>query len=249
MYQLPNLRSSDGLKHAISEVEDGNLAFSRGEKSEVVRNRLAFFEKAGLLPEKTVCIGVVHGTAILRVGRAEQGRGVRDPATMAEADALVTSEPETYLMLSTGDCLPVIIYDPIRRAVGVAHLSWLNTEKQFAAKLIGYFAEVFGSSPSDLQVGIGPCIAKESYIFPAETLRNRRLDWGKFLRPLPENQIAVDLLGFNLAQIEEAGVRAENIETSGIDTAADPRFFSHYRAVRTGEPEGRFSTVAGLVEK
>ncbi len=64
---------------------------------------------------------------------------------------------------------------------------------------------------------------------------------------LPDGQTTVDIVGYSKRQLIEAGVKEENIEVSDIDTAADSTFFSHYRSKKTGEAEGRFATVVGMV--
>lgn len=54
----------------------------------------------------------------------------------------------------------------------------------------------------------------------------------------------VDLVGFNLEALTNAGIRNENISISPEDTAISPSYFSHFCSVRTNKPEGRFATVA-----
>jgi copper oxidase (laccase) domain-containing protein len=42
------------------------------------------------------------------------------------------------------------------------------------------------------------------------------------------------------------GVQPEKVHVDGTNTYTSPNYFSHYRAARTGEREGRFATVVVL---
>mgnify|MGYP001574386810 CR=1 FL=1 len=101
----------------------------------------------------------------------------------------------------------------------------------------------YGSKPSDIIVYVGPGIHKESYKFENPIQKNLP-GWEPFLEDLPDGQTAIDIVGYNTAQLTDSGVLQGNIEACPIDTALDVNMFSHYRAVRTGEQEGRFGTVA-----
>ena len=64
----------------------------------------------------------------------------------------------------TGDCLPVVIHDQKQGVIALAHLSRSNTGQLFAPMIIKKMIAEFGCQVSDLEITIGPCIHKESYI-------------------------------------------------------------------------------------
>jgi YfiH family protein len=162
------------------------------------------------------------------------------------ADALVTGKKGLFLFLLIADCLPVILYDPTRGVLALAHCGRKSTGDKLLQKVIDLLKDEFGTDPGDLIAGIGPGIHVESY--KLEDFPERHLDdWKDFISEGRDGSAAVDLVSYNKLQLAESGVKEENIEISPIDTATDVNFFSHYRSRRNGEPEGRFAAVVGIV--
>ena len=46
-----------------------------------------------------------------------------------EADAIVTHLPDYPVMVLTADCVPIIIYDPVKHVTGVVHAGRMGTQK------------------------------------------------------------------------------------------------------------------------
>ena len=227
------------------------MSFKWGKnKKEVIEHRKRFLSQLDIPLSSCVTMDLNHGLKIALVGKADRGKGIGGE-NYVEADALATNEPNVFLFLLTADCLPLILYDPVKKVVALAHVSYINTSDRFGAKTVEYLVAGCGSEPNRIIAGIGPAIHKESYVFPSETIRQKEKEmrvpeWGKYLTDFPDGKTSVDLIGFNFEQLLEAGVLEGNIEVSEIDTASDSGFFSHYRSKRiTGEPEGRFATVIG----
>jgi copper oxidase (laccase) domain-containing protein len=247
MLLLPLLSRQKNIRLAFSTVRDGNMSFRWGAKSEVAGNREKFLEKLGLIPEDCVGMSLTHGLTIKSVDAAAKGVGLRQPNGMA-ADCLVTKEKGLVLFLLTADCLPVILYDPARAVLALAHISRKNIGQQFVEKIINKLSARFGCQPKNVVVGIGPGIHQKSYKH-TDAPEKQQLDWQPYLKEVADGQTAIDLVGYTAAQLLAAGILQNNMEISEIDTAASKEFFSHCRAKRTGEPEGRFATVAGMVQK
>ena len=70
-----------------------------------------------LLPAEPIWMKQVHGTRVWDADLA--------PAEeLIEADAAVTSKPNTALTVMAADCLPVLISSPDGRVIGAAHAGW-----------------------------------------------------------------------------------------------------------------------------
>jgi copper oxidase (laccase) domain-containing protein len=158
----------------------------------------------------------------------------------------MTDERGVVLFLPTADCFPVAFHDPERGAIALAHLGWRPTDKQLASKVVRAMTDAYGCRPEDIRVSIGPGIHKESYVFENPEQKNQPA-WKPFLTELPDGRVQVDLRTAIRAQLLESGIRDEHVSTSPDDTASSSEYFSHYRSVRTGELEGRFATLIGLV--
>jgi polyphenol oxidase len=78
-------------------------------------------------------------------------------------DGLITDLPGILISVKTADCLPVIVVDRKRKAVGIFHAGWRGTVQRIVEKGIGEMRKQFGSKPSDMLAVIGPGIAKCCY--------------------------------------------------------------------------------------
>jgi hypothetical protein len=181
----------------------------------------------------------VHSANVAVVGPEDRGR------VALQTDALVTNNPGVFLMLRFADCVPVAFYDPVRRAVGLAHAGWKGTLGKTAQKTVEAMMEAYGSRPADLIACIGPSIGPCCYqvgenvvklvgeVFPQQP---------QLLHQQGDGSCHFDLWAANRLQLAALGVH--QIEVSGLCTAChNDEFFSH-RADhgRTG----RFAVVMGL---
>ncbi|MFH0890559.1 MAG: laccase domain-containing protein [Candidatus Liptonbacteria bacterium] len=248
MYKLPKFSKLPGLLHAFSDKSDGNMAVRFGQAEEVYQNRENFLKELGTEGRRAVLMEIQHGTDIVFVDEGDGGKGVLPDVAGYKADALIAAEDGIFPFLLIGDCLPIVVYDPKMKVLGLAHLGWRNTDKRFIQLVIEKMKKECGTNPPDLFIGIGPAIHKGSYLLSGAEIAERKLDWPGFINPVVKNKFGLDLVGYNLAQIKEMGVVSGRIEMSRIDTAASKKYFSHYRSARNiGEKEGRIAAVAGMV--
>ncbi len=233
-----------GFSMRISTIADGNMSFDWGTKESVLENRKKFLESSGLRLENSVVMKLEHKNRVVCVDQTHAFQKNGEVIT----EALITKDRGVVLFLMTADCLPAVLYDPMQKVLALAHLGWKPTNEKLLKKVIQILEKDFHSQPKDILVTIGPGIQKESYKLVSRR-EEMTPEWDLFLQELPSGEIAVDLVGYNLAQLKELGVLPTNISTSLIDTAVNKEYFSHYRAVRTEEPEGRFATIAWLPEE
>ncbi len=153
------------------------------------------------------------------------------------ADVLYTETPGVGLFLPIADCVGTVIYDPVRRAIALAHLGRHASIAKTMRKTIEFFARK-GSVPRDLVVWMAPSVSKDSYAMEYFDHADDA-DWRAFA-VVREGKIYLDLAGFNARLAVQAGVLAQNIYRSSIDTATDEHYFSHFR----GDTTGRFAVLA-----
>lgn len=154
-------------------------------------------------------------------------------------DALITKEKQICIGVTTADCVPLIIYDPINHALGVAHAGWKGTVSHIGYKTVEKMVRAFSSTPSSLLVAIGPSISQEMFEvgdevgdtfvksgFHLEEIAYRKQDTGK---------LHIDLWKANLLSLLEAGIAREHIEIAGICTYKSENYFSARRqTIRSG---------------
>src|SRR6056297_1753524 len=227
---------------AHSTVADGNLSYRWGEASEVAKNREQFLATHNRTEADCVEMEVEHSDGIEVVDRSHTLGGTRE---VIKTEAFITNDPAVTLFLLTADCLPVTLYDPVNRAIALAHLGWKPTGLQLLPKTLERMQATYDTNPANVHVWIGPSISRDSYI-QAEVKQKDDPAWQPYVTPAAEGGWRIDLQQFNIDQLLAAGIKQENITPAPTDTATDPTYFSHYRAVRTGEPEGRLVTIVAL---
>lgn len=245
------------LVHAVTTRAGGvspapwdrlNMSWARPDPAEnVVENRRRVCAALEIPIERLVQAGQVHAVEVRAVGEAHAGRGAADrPSVLPPADALITGTPDLYLLACFADCVPLLFFDPVRRAAGVAHAGWRGTVADIAGATVRALGASYASRPSDLRVAIGPSIGPCCYEIGDEVAdAARRLpEPSELLHPGISGRLHFDLWQANRRLLLAAGVRPEHIDVRGLCTRhhAD-RFFSH-RA--TGGETGRFAAIIGL---
>jgi YfiH family protein len=252
-------RSPDGRN------ADLNLGFTAGcDRTQVERNQAAFLEAvAGEARRwRLQALRQVHSDQ-MHVIRA-RGRTNGSKATaLPVGDGLITQQPGVLLAIQTADCVPVLLVDPKRCAIGAFHAGWRGTLARVVEKGVGAMRREFGSDPADLRAAIGPCIHACCYEV-AEELGERfssQFTYGAELfhevsdsdpvrekYPLlfmnmrapghgaPPCKPHLDLVEANRRQLLAAGVSAKQIETVDLCTACRTDLLFSHRAEkgRTG---------------
>jgi len=227
-----------------------NLGGHVGDEPRAVaenRRRLA----AALGVDRLTITDQKHTAAVAVIDAALAGRGhdgVADAAAaFGETDAMITNLPGAALTILVADCAPVVLYDPVRRAAGVAHSGRAGTVKGVVLRTVEAMAATFGSAPGDLLIGIGPAIGAESYEIGAPQAAEVMAAFGppgaRLLTPTRPGHATFDLTAAIRRQLAAAGVPAGNVHDLAIDTAAATHDFFSDRAAR---PCGRFAAVACL---
>ena len=129
-----------------------------------------FIEKLGVLKKKGVANGRKRWPLItLRQIHSDLIHYVdQTPEHLLAGDGLLTDTPGLLLAVQAADCLPVIVVDRKRRAVGVFHAGWRGTVKRIVEKGVGEMRKHFGSDPSNLVAAIGPGVQACCYEVGAE---------------------------------------------------------------------------------
>lgn len=218
------------------------------EKAAVLENRRRFCRMAGAEPERTATCQQVHGDRIARITAGEAGAGFDDYAgAIPDTDALITNEPGVPLMLFFADCTPILLADPVKKAVGLAHGGWKGTVKSIAAKTVAAMVKEFGSNPAHMLAAIGPSIGSCCYQVGESVASQFREAFPEFAEEIlatGQDGIHLDLQLCNTRQLEKAGLRAENIANAQTCTACNHKQFFSYRA--DNGKTGRIAAIIGV---
>ncbi|MCI9285953.1 MAG: peptidoglycan editing factor PgeF [Muribaculaceae bacterium] len=221
------------------DVADPYSGFSicpyTGDSSDKVSRCMADLASAIGVDEGDVFVPVqTHSSEVLVVDRlsARRPEGV---------DALVTAAPGLVIGVSTADCVPVVMADPVAGIVAVAHAGWRGAVAGIVEKTLLTMLGL-GASVKDVRAAFGPCICAECFevgdevaaLFPESSVRRRPV-WE---RP------HVDLAGYIRGELLKAGMAPGNISAPGPCTMHHPSRYFSARVV--GVKSGRMFTFAYL---
>ncbi|HYM75502.1 MAG TPA: peptidoglycan editing factor PgeF [Candidatus Dormibacteraeota bacterium] len=260
---------------------DLNLGFTKDDsRAAVDLNRAAFLNELGAVTRARsrskkisaslwplVTLRQVHSDVIRCIESASDLTG-KDPLA---GDGLITATPGLLLAIQTADCIPVIVVDTKRRAVGVFHAGWRGTVKRIVEKGIGEMVRCFGSRPRDMKAAIGPGIQSCCYEVGEEvrTKFESQFEYGASLfrevkdsDPVHEKypllfltarapghgelppKIFLDLVEANRQQLIAAGVPKKSIDASPLCTNCHPEQLFSYRAEKG--KTGRMMGAVGM---
>lgn len=246
------------LLHAMSGRTDdgdgGDVGYSpANDHSRIDANRDRFLQDAGIDAGSLTLGRQVHGSQVQVVRSEDRGRG-RPPRFdgFPDTDALATAASEVTLGTVIADCAPLLVYDPRRHVVGVAHAGWRGTVAGIGGRLVESMSTTFGCDPADLVAGIGPSIGPCCYEVGRDVVDAwQRANFAERNSAIARYGSAThfDLWAANRVVLEAAGLSLPNIETAGLCTRCELEHFFSYRAAKSNlAPSGRMMLVAQLGE-
>jgi len=182
----------------------------------------------------------VHGAAVHRVLKDELPAA---GAAVPEGDALVTSDGDVALGVWVADCVPILLCDPERRALGAVHAGWRGTVAGVLTAAIEALRSL-GSRPADLRAAFGPAIGAccfEVGEVVVEALLLRDPGAGACV-VLAGDRPRLDLIEANRRQALAAGLAPHHLQAAGLCTFCRGDLLESYR--RGGGGAGR---MAGLI--
>lgn len=259
----------DWLRHGFSTRHGGistvygvgtlNLGWTKEDDPGSVRENRRRLVEAVSGDESTsmrlVTVRQVHSGIVRVVARGDgalEGRlETPEGKAVLEGDGLVTNIPGVLLGVGTADCVPVLIVDRAKHAVGAFHAGWRGTVARIVERGIEAMGREYGSKAENLDAAVGPSIGTCCYAVGDEVREKfaAEFDYGEELFRTDDGQRYVDLWEANRRQLLDAGVAAEKIAVVGEctacarDAAGERKYFSH-RAEHGAA--GRMLNVVGI---
>ncbi len=201
------------------------------------------------LPYPVVQAHQVHGSKVAVIGRPGITREL-----LEGYDALVTCLPGVAIGVRTADCIPILLCDPVHRAVAAVHAGWRGTLAGIPRAAIAKMRLEYGTAAEDLRAVIGPGICRECFQVGEEVAgafrdvgfpMDKIYSWnGPRAEGDKKGGHHIDLPLANRMILEDEGVRAENIQQSPVCTCENANLYS---ARREGPKCGRNINAIMLV--
>ncbi len=244
LYRTPELLASvDGLIAAESTRHGGvspapfaslNLGINTDDtRANVDENRLRFFSAIGADGLGFASSYQVHGTAVLHATEAGRYDGY---------DALMTNQPGLLVGVTVADCVPVLIYDKVQRAVAAVHAGWRGTVGRIVQSTLANMQQQFGTRPADCLIYIGTCIDENSFEVGSDVAG--QFDSSLLQIDSQTGRTCANLKRANAELCLAMGVPASQIEVSPFSTVLHNQDYFSYRAEH-GQT-GRMLAVIGL---
>lgn len=243
--------SIKGLDHFSTTILGGassdtycslNLGQYCGDNSEhVAENRALLAIALNIKPENIYVPYQTHEDGVCVIDQDFVNLSIEEKESRLNGiDAIITNVKNICIGIATADCVPIIIYDPRKEVLAAVHSGWKGTVVRIVQKTIGEMTVRFGSFPTDLLVGIAPCISQKYFEVGDEVVESFKKAGFCIdtigVRNSVSNKMHLDLTQANKELLLECGILAHNIEASGLCTYADSdQFFSARRqTIRSG---------------
>jgi hypothetical protein len=224
------------LKYGFSEKADGNMKLAGEPEFDktVFHNRAFYFKKEGV-NDKIYWSKIDHTSEVAVVGKGAVGEELN------EYDTLIAGEPNVFLATTAADCFLLYFYDPIKKAIGLAHAGWRGILGGIAKNTISALGENFGSLPENILLGISPGIQADHF-FVRDNVIKQFEEYNKYISK-KDYLYYINLPGIIIEQAMAKGVKLENIESNGECTFRDKdKYFSLRR-----DKQERLETLVGYI--
>jgi hypothetical protein len=255
---FPVFSNTTEVKHFITNRLGGvsagtyfslNLGLNQSDcTSNVLENRAKIAQTEGFKLQNFVFAQQTHSRNVYRVISTDKGRGALTRETaIPNTDGMVTNLPGICLVTLAADCVPILFFDPIKKAVGVAHAGWKGTVIKTPEAVVSAMVLEYGSNPKDIVVGIGPsagpCCYEVGQNVIEEVYANFKNGDEVLKATNNKGKMLFDLWKANRISLIEIGIEPLNISTSEICTLCNNHL---YFSARKGDL-GRFG--AGIMLK
>jgi YfiH family protein len=237
--QSPVLRQFAEIRHGSTKREFSSRETCRTEEAR------RFQSIAGIPTEYPIVHGdQCHTSTVAFIGL--EAELPEDPdrdgrSWILETDGLVCARPGVTIAVYSADCVPILIYDPVKRVTAAIHAGWRGSLARISQVAVRRMVQDGGCDPEDLVAWIGPA-AGPGYEVSPELADQFEEEFSEF--PAFEfgwrNGRHVHLSVLNAIQMAAEGIPLSHVLQSGWDTLAPNSPFFSYR--RDGGPTGRIMT-------
>jgi YfiH family protein len=201
-----------------------NLALHVGDNpKDVLENRTILSKNSNFYLDNLIYMDQTHGDNIEIIKDSSINR-------IQNCDALITNVKNIPIMVMVADCIPIMIFDPVKEIVAVVHAGRNGTFKEIVKKTILKMQ----SNVDDILVYMGASIDQCCYEIGNELSEIVIKSFGqKYIK-----EGFLDLKQMNYDQVTSIGVKEKNIEISPICTCCNKDYFSYRREGKTGRFAG-----------
>lgn len=240
--EFPNVVHAVTTRHGGSSpapFDSLNLSAHVGDDPANVDLNLDLLHKVlGIERHTTVDASQAQAERVAVITQTERGTRIKG------VDGLISNVPGIPLMLRFADCVPILFYDPVHHAIGIAHAGWRGTVGKVVTNIVLAMHDAFETSSADLIAVIGPSIGPCCYEIGSDVHERVISAFPNTAQLLlrRNGSLHFDLWQANAQQLKELGVK--HIETANVCTSDNTDDFFSWR--REKAQTGRFGALISL---
>lgn len=154
-----------------------------------------------------------------------------------QGDFITTNQPQLGIGIVTADCLPVIAYDPLHHAVGIAHASWKSSAQQILLRMLEQMNKQYHTQPAMVTIWFGPSARPCCYEIQSDFLHHfQQFDDIDCAIRTENKKTYFNLPTFNRLLLERYGVPLSSINMNyNLCTICNEQFCSARRSKNNPE--------------
>ncbi|MBB3186353.1 peptidoglycan editing factor PgeF [Microbacter margulisiae] len=249
-------RHADEIIHfsstRVGGISSGEFAslnlgnYSSDLRENIDHNRQLLCNELGIAFSTLIGTHQMHTTNVKEIDEALLAMPEPERKAAVEGfDAVITRVRGICITTTTADCVPILLFDPLQKAVAAIHSGWKGTLNNITAATIDKMQERFGTDPHTLIAAIGPCISGEVYEVGEDLyqqFQEKGFDVSRYFRPKSGGKYLFDVRAVVFDELRAKGVK--DIEVSTHCTYSEPELF--FSARRQGIRSGRLLSGIGL---
>lgn len=215
------------------------LAIESVRFSDIPENKLKLAEVLGVNPENLVFPKQTHSNCVAEISSVPE-------KPIDNTDALITNKPGLCICIQTADCVPVLLFDPLKNVVSSVHAGWRGTVGNIVGVAIQKMVSKYNCSAENIMAAIGPSISAELYEVGGEVVKAARKaipNVEQTLHKSNSGKYHLNLWEANRQHLINCGLKANNIEILGECSFQEKE--KYYSARRDGIETGRM--VSGIM--
>ena len=231
-----NLQAFTTTKQTINEA---NSRFTGDSIDIFEKSRKELASKLGIHSNQLIFPRQTHTNCVAEISKIPSSE-------IKDTDALITNQIGICLCVQTADCVPILLFDPVKNVIAAVHAGWRGTVNKIVEVAVKKMMSDYQSSPENIFTAIGPSISPKIYEVGDEVVKAVR-------EAIPNSEITLqqnnsgkfhfDLWEANRQILIETGVHSKNIEILGECSFQNSN--KYFSARKEGIDTGRM--VSGMM--
>jgi YfiH family protein len=229
-------RYKDILYHGIT-LKGNDFMHQDPESKIFINSKNKIKERFNLNEEDVFFINQVHDKEICSIDENSK-------SNIRVCDGLMSNCKRKLLVTCYADCVPLLFFDPKNKVVASVHSGWKGTIRKIAAEAVFKMVKTYKSDPKDIIAGIGPSIGPCCFEVEPDVCKMFKREFGEDVILKDKDKLHIDLWRSNIIQLQNAGLRDDNIECLRICTYCNSDKFYSFR--KGDKEQGRFAAFIML---